>query len=102
MCIRDSLNGPAGLGVHGGKPHHIRLVFAQSLGSLDGVLLAADFLENLGLFRLVVGEIDLVFGVDLVKGRLGDVDVALLDDCLLYTSCPFSKNSASLWAHLPL
>ena len=33
--LGHDLNGPAGLGVHGGKPHHIRLVFAQSLGPVS-------------------------------------------------------------------
>src|SRR5699024_5998012 len=69
----------AALGVHGGQPHHLRVVFAQTFGALDGVLFIPDLFEEGRLFGLGVGKAGLVFRVDLVQGRLRDIDVPLFD-----------------------
>ena len=36
----------SGGGMHGGTGHHLRLVFAETLGAVDGELLALQLLED--------------------------------------------------------
>ena len=67
------------LGVHGGEPHHVRVVLTKTLGAVDGALLVANLLEDAVLLELGVGKVGLLFAVDLVERRLGDIDVALVD-----------------------
>ena len=67
------------LGVHGGEPHHVRIVLTKTLGAVDGALLVANLLEDAVLLELGVGKVGLLFAVDLVERRLGDIHVALVD-----------------------
>ena len=67
------------LGVHGSEPHHVRIVLTKTLGAVDGTLLVADLLEDAVLLELGVGKVGLLFAVDLVERRLGDIHVALVD-----------------------
>ena len=67
------------LGVHGGEPHHVRVVLTKTLGAVDGALLVADLLKNAVLLELGVGKVGLFFAVDLVERRLGDIHVAFVD-----------------------
>ena len=77
--LGHDLDEAAGGGVHGGHPHHLWVVFAEALGAVDGELLALELLDDLGLLRVGVGEPRLVLAGDLIKGRLRDIDVALLN-----------------------
>ena len=74
------LDEAAALRVHGGQPHHLRVVLTQTFRALDGVFLLADLLQERRLLRLGVSEIGAVFGGDLVQRRLRDVDIALVDE----------------------
>ena len=74
------LDQAARLGVHGGEPHHVRVVLTKTLRAVDGALLVADFLQDVVLLELGVGEVGLLLAVDLVERRLGDVDVTLVDE----------------------
>ena len=74
------LNQAARLGIHGGEPHHVRIVFTKTLGAVDGALLVADFLQDAVLFKLGVGEVSLFLAVDFVQRRLGDLHVTLFDE----------------------
>ncbi|CDC68065.1 uncharacterized protein BN503_01068 [Oscillibacter sp. CAG:155] len=69
----------AGLGVHGGQPHHIRLVFAKALGAVDLVLLALQLLDNVVFLLVGVCKPGLAAAVDLKERRLRDIDIALPD-----------------------
>ena len=66
--LGHDLDEPTGLRVHGGEPHHVRLVLAQALGALDGVLLPLQLGEDIGLLRLVIGKPGLVLAANLVQG----------------------------------
>ena len=70
----------AGVRVHGGHPHHLRVVLAETLGALEGGFLAVQLREDVRLFLFGVGKPGLAAGGDLVEGGLGDVDVALLNE----------------------
>ena len=74
------LDQAAALGVHGGQPHHLGVVLAQTFRALDGVFLIADLLEECCLLGFRVGEIGAVFRGDLVQRRLRDIDIALVDE----------------------
>lgn len=50
-------------GVHGGFGHHLRLVFAETLGALQIVLLIAEGFQDLLLFLLVICEIGVLLVV---------------------------------------
>ena len=78
--IRRDADEAARFRVHGGLPHHVRLVLAQTLGALDEDLLALELFEDSRLFGLVEGKIALVAIGDLVERRLRDIDIALLDE----------------------
>ena len=67
------------LGVHGGEPHHVRVVLTKTLGAVDGALLVANLLEDAVLLELGVGKVGLLFAVDLVERRFGDIHVTLVD-----------------------
>ena len=42
LCIfGHDLDKPAGLRIHGGHPHHFRIIFAKTLGTLNAVRLFA-------------------------------------------------------------
>ena len=69
----------AGLRIHGGEPHHLRVVLTKALGALQLHLLALQLLEDLRFLLLGVGEPGLAPGGDLKKRRLRDIDVALPD-----------------------
>ena len=73
------LDEPPGLRVHGGQPHHVRVVLAQALGAVYLDLLALQLLDDLALLLLGVGEPGLLPAGDLEERGLGDIDVALLD-----------------------
>ena len=73
---RFHLDQAARLGVHGGEPHHVRIVLTKTLGAVDGAFLVADLGQDGVLLELGVGEVGLFLAVDLVERRLGDVDVA--------------------------
>ena len=73
------LDQAARLGVHGGEPHHVRIVLTKTLGAVDRALLVANLLEDAVLLELGVGKVGLLFAVDLVERRLGDIHVALVD-----------------------
>ena len=77
--LRHSDKTPGGR-VHGGLPHHVSLVFTKPLGALKNVLCVSDLGEDLSLFALVVGEVDIVFYGDLKKRRLGDIDLSHSDE----------------------
>ncbi len=81
--LRQHPDEPPRLRLHGGQPHHLRVVLAQSLGALDIDLLALQLFQDIRLLLLRVGEpglfAGLLFAGDLEQGRLGDIDVALPD-----------------------
>ena len=70
----------AGLGVHGGQPHHVRLVLAQALGAVDLVFLPLQFLDDVVLLLVGIGKPGLLTAVDLKKRRLRDIDIPLPDE----------------------
>ena len=55
-------------------------VFAQTFGSLDRKLLAVDPLHDIGLFRLGIGKVGLIFGVDLIQRGFRDIHIPLIDE----------------------
>ena len=61
------LDQAARLGVHGGEPHHVRIVLTKTLGAVDRALLVADLFEDAVLLELGVGKVGLLFAVDLVE-----------------------------------
>ena len=61
------LDQTAALGAHRGQPHHLGVVLAQTFGALDRVLFALNAAQDIGLFRLGVGEEGLILRVDLVQ-----------------------------------
>ena len=71
------LDQAAALRVHGGQPHHLRVVLAQTFGALDRVFFVTDLLQEGGLLRLGVGKVGVVLGVDLVQRRFRNVHIAL-------------------------
>ena len=74
------LDEPARSGVHGRHPHHLGIVFAKALGSVDGKLLALQLLDDLRLFCIRVGKPRLVLAGDLIQRRFCDIDIALLNE----------------------
>ncbi len=77
--VGHDLNQAAGFGVHCCEVHHLGLVFTETLAALNGVLLLAYLLDEIVLFNLVVGKIDLVFCGDLIQRRFRDKHPALAD-----------------------
>ena len=73
------LDQAARLGVHGSEPHHVRVVLTKTLGAVDRAFLVADLFEDAVFFELGVGKVGLLFAVDLVERRLGDIHVTLVD-----------------------
>ena len=73
------LDEPTGIGRHGGQPHHLWVVFAQALRSLNVVFLALKFGNNVILLRIGVGKPGLFLAGYLKQGRLSDVDVTFLE-----------------------
>ena len=65
------------LGVHGGHPHHVGIVFAKTLGALQGVTLMSNLFENLCLFELVKSKEFLILGGDFEQGSLCDKHLML-------------------------
>ena len=78
--LRHDPDEPPSLRIHGGEPHHVRVVFAQALGPVDLVLFALQGLYNVRFFLVGVGKPGLVAAVDLEEGRFRDVYIALLDE----------------------
>ena len=93
--LGHDLDEAAGGGVHGGHPHHLGVVFAEALGAVDGELPALELLDDLGLLRVGVGEPRLVLAGDLIKGRLRDIDVALLNKRGAEGETAHSENGVS-------
>ena len=77
--LRHHPDQPPGLRVHGGQPHHVRVVLAQALGPVDLVLLPLQGFHDVVLLLVGVGEPRLVAAVDLKQGRLRDIHVPLPD-----------------------
>ena len=77
--LRHHPDQPPGLRIHGGQPHHIRLVLAKALGAVDLVLLALQLFDDVVFLLVGVGKPGLAAAVDLKEGSLGDVDVPLPD-----------------------
>ena len=73
------LDQAAGLGVHGGEPHHVRVVLTKALGARDGGFGVFESGQDLGLLLLGIGKPGLALGVDLIQRGLGNVDIALAD-----------------------
>ena len=69
----------AGLGVHGGQPHHVRVVLTKALGAGDGDLRVLQAGQDLRLLLLGVGEPGLALGVDLVERGFGNIHKTLAD-----------------------
>ena len=67
-------------GVHGRHPHHLRVVFAKTLGAVDGELLALQLFDDLGFLRVRVGKPRLILARDLIQGRFRDIHIALLNE----------------------
>ena len=68
---------PARGGVHRCLPHHLRLVFAKTLGALYRIFFALKSIEYLRFFLLVVGKVSLLAAVYFKKRRFRNVDLAL-------------------------
>ena len=66
-------------GIHGRFPHHLGLVFAESLRTLKCVLSVSERRYDLLLLLLVVCEVDIVLCRDLKQRRFGDKHPLLLD-----------------------
>ena len=77
--LGHDLDQPPRLRVHGGQPHHVRVVLAQALAPVDLVFLPLQALDDLPLLPLGVGEPGLLPAGDLKEGGLGDIHVPLLD-----------------------
>ena len=66
-----------GFGVHRCLPHHLGLIFAKSLGALEGILLITEALDDLCLFEFIVSEIYFILAGYLKERRLCDKDLML-------------------------
>ena len=74
---RDLQQG-AGLGVHGGLPHHFRLVFTQAFGTLYAIF-SANFGDNRLFLLFRVCKISTILGRDLEKRAFGNEDLTGLN-----------------------
>ena len=77
--LGHDLDEAAGLRVHGGHPHHLRVVFTETLGALNLHLLTLQFLEDLRLFALIVGKPGLVLAGNLKQRGFCDIHIAVTD-----------------------
>ena len=81
LCIlRRYLDETARLGVHRRQPHHLCVVFAKALGTLDGILCTADAFQKFSLFRFGISKVRLALALDLIQGRFRDIHIAFLDE----------------------
>ena len=73
------LDQAAALRVHGGQPHHLRVVLAQTFRALDRVFFVTDFLQEGGLLRLGIrGKILNCLKADYARIFKSDVIVDLI------------------------
>ena len=66
--------------IHRGIPELFRIHFAQPFVALDRTAIAADLIEELILFVIIVGVVFLTPLAYLIQRRLGDEDVTLGDE----------------------
>ena len=58
--LRHYTDQSSRLRIHGGQPHHLRVVLTKTFASLNCKLVLPDFLEELILFKLIIGKVHLV------------------------------------------
>ena len=68
--------------IHRGIPELFRIHFAQPFVALDRTAIAADLIEELILFIIIVGVVFLTALAHLIQRRLGDEDVTFGDERL--------------------
>ena len=79
--LRHDLDEPSGGRIHGGHPHHVRLVLTQTLGTLDGDLFPRQLAGHNVIFLLIrVGKPSLLLIIDLIQGRFGDIHIPFLNE----------------------
>ena len=78
--LGHNLDEAAGVRVHGRQPHHIWVILTQALGSLDIAILSLQLGNHRVLLGVRVGKPGVTLADDLKQGRLGDIDIALLDE----------------------
>ena len=76
---RVNADKSAGCGIHRSQRHHVRIVFAESLGALYGEFGVFKLREDILLLLLVIREPRLVLRVYLIERRLRDIDLAVFD-----------------------
>ena len=81
--VRQHLHQTAGLRIHGGHPHHLRVVLTKTLGALDADLFAGQLPEDIRLLLLGIGEPRFLRALfpagDLKQRRFRDIDLPLPD-----------------------
>ena len=78
--LGHDLDEAARFGVHRRQPHHLRVVFAETLRAVDLVALALKVLDNVVFLLVRVGKPRLFAAGDLKERRFGNVNIALADE----------------------
>ena len=65
--LRKDFDQSSRLRVHGGHPHHVRVIFSQTFAAVDGALCPLQALQNFCLLPVGIGEIGFVLAFNLIE-----------------------------------